>query len=159
MGLPRTSHVLLLPYNGRTSNLASNKRATAGPTGAPAELERMTTRSVAVASLLMLAACAPGAQTVPYMRSGTPLRTVNATGAGKITHVIYIVQENRSFDNLFQGYPNADTVPQGMNSGGQTITLQPSSLKNVYIIEHSAYAMFAACNGTGSEPGTNCRMN
>ena len=119
----------------------------------------MTTRSVAVALLLMLAACAPGAQTVPYMRSGTPLQIVNATGAGKITHVIYIVQENRSFDNLFQGYPNADTVPQGMNSSGQTITLQPSSLKNVYIIEHSAYAMFAACNGTGSEPGTDCRMN
>ncbi|HYL27208.1 MAG TPA: hypothetical protein VEW74_05185, partial [Candidatus Nitrosotalea sp.] len=82
------------------------------------------------------------------MRSGTPLRVVNATGAGKITHVIYIVQENRSFDNLFQGYPNADTVSQGMNSNGNTITLQPSSLKNVYIIEHSAYAMFQACNGT-----------
>ena len=27
------------------------------------------------------------------------------------------------------------------------------------MIDHSAYAMFAACNGTGSLPGTDCRMN
>jgi phospholipase C len=93
------------------------------------------------------------------MRSDNALRAFEATGAGKITHVIYIVQENRSFDNLFQGYPGADTVSQGMNSRGQTITLQPSSLKTIYIIDHSAYAMFAACNGTGSLPGTDCQMN
>ena len=47
------------------------------------------------------------------------------------THVIYIVQENRSFDNLFRRVSQVDTVLQGMNSSGQTITLQPSSLKNV----------------------------
>ena len=108
----------------------------------------------------MLAGCASGAQTaLPYMRSDAAVRAVNATGAGKIKHVIFIVQENRSFDNLFQGYPGADTVSQGMNSYGQTITLTPSSLKTVYVIDHSAYAMFAACNGTGSLPGTNCQMN
>jgi phospholipase C len=93
------------------------------------------------------------------MQGDAALRAVDATGAGKITHVIYIVQENRSFDNLFQGYPGADTVSKGMNSYGQTISLQPSSLKNVYVIDHSAHAMFAACNGTGSLPGTDCKMN
>jgi len=87
------------------------------------------------------------------------MHALSASGAGKITHVVYIVQENRSFDNLFQGYPGADTVSQGLNSSGQTITLQPSSLSKVYVIDHSAYAMFAACNGTGSLPGTDCRMN
>ena len=87
------------------------------------------------------------------MQSTNALRALDGSGAGKITHVVYVVQENRSFDNLFQGYPGADTVSSGMNSGGQTIALQPSSLKNVYIIDHSAYAMFAACNGTGSLPG------
>jgi phospholipase C len=114
----------------------------------------------AVLSFLALAGCASGAQSsLPYMQGGAALRAVDATGAGKITHVIYIVQENRSFDNLFQGYPGANTSPNGMNSYGQTIALAPSSLKNVYIIDHSAYAMFAACNGTGSLPGTNCKMN
>ncbi len=87
------------------------------------------------------------------------MRALAGTGAGKITHVIYVVQENRSFDNLFQGYPGADTVSTGLNSYGQTIALQPSSLKTVYVIDHSAYAMFAACNGTGTLPGTQCRMN
>ena len=117
-------------------------------------------RYAAVFALFALAGCATSGQSsLPYMQSSSAVRDLNATGAGKITHVIYIVQENRSFDNLFQGYPGANTVPSGMNSSGQTITLQPSSLKNVYVIDHSAYAMFAACNGTGSVPGTNCRMN
>jgi phospholipase C len=115
-----------------------------------------------IASLVLLAAagCTSGAQpSLPYMQNGTAIRALAGTGAGKIAHVIYIVQENRSFDNLFQGYPHADTVSQGKNSYGQSIPLQPSSLKNVYIIDHSAYAMFAACNGTGTLPGTKCRMN
>ena len=65
------------------------------------------------------------------------------------------MQENRSFDNLFQGYPGADTVSSGKNSNGKTIELQPSSLAaSVTIIDHSAPAMFAACDGTGKLPGT-----
>ncbi|HZY95493.1 MAG TPA: alkaline phosphatase family protein [Candidatus Cybelea sp.] len=120
----------------------------------------MMWRYVAVLSLLTLAGCGSGTQSgLPYMQGGAAIRALNDTGAGKITHVVYIIQENRSFDNLFQGYPGAHTVSKGKNSNGQTITLQPSSLKNVYLIDHSAYAMFAACNGTGRLPGTNCRMN
>ncbi|HEY1881798.1 MAG TPA: alkaline phosphatase family protein [Candidatus Cybelea sp.] len=120
----------------------------------------MMPRSFAVISLLSFAGCASGAQPpLPYMRAGSALKATNATGAGKIAHVIYVVQENRSFDNLFQGYPGADTVSSGKNSYNQTIALKPSSLKNIYIIDHSAGAMFAACNGTSGLPGTNCRMN
>ena len=120
----------------------------------------MPGRYLAVVVLIAVAGCTSNAQVpLPYMQNGAALRALDKTGAGKIKHVVYIVQENRSFDNLFQGYPGADTVSKGMNSYGQTITVQPSSLKNVYIIDHSAYAMFAACNGTGSLPGTNCRMN
>ncbi len=69
------------------------------------------------------------------------------------------MQENRSFDNLFQGYPGADTVSEGKDSKGHTVKLQPESLGAWYVIDHSAQAMFAACNGTGSLPGTNCKMN
>jgi phospholipase C len=120
----------------------------------------MMPRLVAIVLLFALAGCTSGAQSpMPYMRSDAALRALDASGAGKIKHVVYIVQENRSFDNLFQGYPGADTVSQGMNSKGQTIALQPVPLARVYIIDHSAYAMFAACNGTGSLPGTDCQMN
>jgi phospholipase C len=140
--------------------LALRPHRTAGGIGRTGEALSMTLRYGAVFAFLMLAGCASGAQTaLPYMRSDAAVRAVNATGAGKIKHVIFIVQENRSFDNLFQGYPGADTASQGMNSYGQTITLTPSSLKTVYVIDHSAYAMFAACNGTGSLQGTNCQMN
>ncbi len=96
---------------------------------------------------------------LPYMQSGSALRTLNSTGAGKITHVVYIVQENRSLDNLFQGYPGADTVSSGKNSYGQTIRLKPISLSDQYIIDHSAKAMFSACDGTGKLPGSECRMD
>src|SRR5580698_5692380 len=117
-------------------------------------------RFAALVSVLVITACASNAApSIPYMSESSSLRELSGTGAGKITHVIYIVQENRSFDNLFQGYPGADTVSTGKNSKGQTITLQQVSLKTVYEIEHSAYAMFQACDGTGSIPGTDCKMD
>src|ERR1700729_105012 len=109
------------------------------------------------AAAALLAGCSQG--TAPYMESSTALKVLNSSGAGKITHVVYIVQENRSFDNLFQGYPGADTVSSGKDSNGNTIKLQPASLSAYYVIDHSASAMFAACNGTGKLPGTHCRMD
>jgi phospholipase C len=93
------------------------------------------------------------------MQRDAALHELDQTGAGKITHIVYIVQENRSFDNLFQGYPGADTVASGKNSKGRTIALAPISLAKDYSIDHSAQAMFAACDGTGKLPGTNCRMD
>ena len=78
-------------------------------------------------------------------------------GSTPIKHVVIIVQENRSFDNLFQGYPGADTVASGKGSSGQTIALQPMSLAGQYFIDHSLTAMIAACDGTGTLPGTKCR--
>ncbi|MGA8574909.1 MAG: alkaline phosphatase family protein [Candidatus Cybelea sp.] len=87
------------------------------------------------------------------------LPQLSATGAGKIEHVVFVVQENRSFDNLFQGYPGADTLSSGKNSKGKTIELQPMGLAREYSIDHSAQAMFAACDGTGRLPGTKCRMD
>jgi phospholipase C len=42
-------------------------------------------------------------------------------GALKIKHVVWIMQENRSFDNLFQGYPGSDTSSSGKDSHGHTI--------------------------------------
>src|SRR5580698_4825877 len=74
----------------------------------------MTTGLVKIRYLLcaiavVVAGCSSAAQSLPKMPGNSP----PASGAGKISHVVFIVQENRSFDNLFQGYPGADTASSG----------------------------------------------
>jgi len=113
---------------------------------------------------LAFAACS-GAHSTTGGASFEPLPGLNTllpysgSGSGKIYHIVIIVQENRSFDNLFQGYPGADTVSSGKDSKGDTIPLQPVSLATQYVIDHSMSAMLAACRGKGSYPGTYCRMD
>jgi phospholipase C len=84
---------------------------------------------------------------------------VGPEASGKIQHVVVILQENRSFDNLFQGYPGADTQPYGFDSNGNKVTLSQIPLEIYYDIDHQSFNNFEACNGTGSIPGTNCQMN
>ena len=93
------------------------------------------------------------------MRGDVALRALNATGAGKIAHVVYVVQENRSFNDMFEGFPGAETASSGKTLRGKTIVLRPVSLKEEYLIGHGVYDMVVACNGTGTLPGSNCRMN
>lgn len=120
----------------------------------------MTRRPFWLAASLVLSACAMRAQpSLPNVQAGIPLYAPNASGAGKITHVVYVVQENRSFDDLFHGYPGADTVSSGKDSYGRTIRLQPASLSDQYEVDHSAQAMFQACDGSPWMPGTECRMD
>jgi phospholipase C len=120
-------------------------------------------RPAAPLALLLLAGCATisrspslgGAGLVPFA-SEQQLRS-GAKSTGKIQHVVIVVQENRSFDNLFQRYPGANTVPIGKNSKGQTITLQPVSLATSYLIDHGSKEFFEACDG--NPPGQNCKMD
>jgi phospholipase C len=79
--------------------------------------------------------------------------------AQKIQHVVIIVQENRSFNDLFYGFPGAHTVGSGYDRRGHRIKLQPIGLETTWDLDHSSYSFFSACNGAGSYPGTNCRMN
>ena len=54
-----------------------------------------------------------------------------------IKHVVIVIQENRSFDNLFNGYPGADTASSGTMSNGQTAALQPISLTAPVDVNHA----------------------
>ena len=66
----------------------------------------MNSRLTSITLAFALAGCSAGApSSLPSMQSTSALHALNSTGAGKITHVVYILQENRSFDNLFAGYP------------------------------------------------------
>jgi phospholipase C len=119
----------------------------------------MMRRLLGIAAIALAGCSASGAAALPYLKSDVLLRSLNATGAGKIKHVVWVVQENRSFNDIFEGYPGAHTATSGKMSNGKTIPLQQIPLETAYEIDHSAQAMFSACNGTGSLPGTECQMN
>jgi phospholipase C len=53
-----------------------------------------------------------------------------------IKHVVIIVQENRSVDNLFQFLHGANTQSYGLNSAGQRVKLQPFPLHVKWDISH-----------------------
>jgi phospholipase C len=96
----------------------------------------------------------------PFGQAATSVEALHRRASSKkIQHVVIIVQENRSFNDLFYGFPGATTATYGYNTSGQKITLQPVGLDTTWDIEHDSYGFIAACNGTGSIPGTNCQMN
>jgi len=72
--------------------------------------------------------------------SSTPTFT-SPPPAPLIQHIVLIVQENRSPDNLFQDpvliARGADIAQSGTNSSGQTISLVASSLAVDYDLDHS----------------------
>jgi hypothetical protein len=62
--------------------------------------------------------------------------TVSPASSYPIQHVIVIIQENRSFDNLFNGFPGADSVQSGM-SNGTDVPLSPVPLAGGYSLDNS----------------------
>jgi phospholipase C len=66
----------------------------------------------------------------------TPIVTTGATAASPIQQVVVIMQENRSFDHLFNGFPGADTVQTGMNRA-TPVPLLPTPLGNGPDVDHS----------------------
>ena len=106
---------------------------------------------LAISMAAALAACGGAASTVP---SSVPIPK-----AGKIQHVVIIMEENRSFNDLFYGFPGARTATFGYDARGNKIELLPVGLEATWDLDHSSYSFFAACNGTGSVPGTDCRMD
>lgn len=117
---------------------------------------------LAFSASLLGAGCNQGAVTsLPDVRGGAiqSLDGLSYRPSGKIKHVIIIVQENRSVDDLFPGLPGADTRSFGYDSNGNKIALQAVPLESPYDIDHSLASFLAACNGSGKLPGTKCLMN
>ncbi len=115
--------------------------------------------SVLAAAALALSACA-GA--IPGGAVSTPAALPGVTLTSRypqIRHVVIVVQENRTVDNLFQGFPGADTQPYGFDQNGRKIPLKPVPLNTLWDFEHDASSFLAACDGRGAFPGTNCRMD
>ncbi len=65
-----------------------------------------------------------------------PAPTPVPTNATTIKHIVVIMQENRTVDNLFNGFPGADTVSSGMNHG-VLVPLQPVPFEQGTDVNHS----------------------
>ena len=103
----------------------------------------------AALALCCASACAGGvANSGRILPSSLPLpdKSLRARIGPKVTtpiqHVVIIVQENRSFDDLFQGFPGADTQSWGYNHLGQKIALQPVPLEAPYSVNHASADFF-----------------
>jgi phospholipase C len=69
-----------------------------------------------------------------------------------IKHVIIMIQENRSFDDLFATFPGADGTTSGKVKGGKTIQLQESPLLEKCDFSHG-YHVFLSDYDNGNMDG------
>ena len=113
----------------------------------------MTIKPLAIAAAFA-AGCAGGASPAPPP-APAPVRATKTP----IAHVVFIVQENRSFNDLFMDYPGATTAEYGYDARGEKIRLRPANLGDLWDVDHSANAFFSACDGRGRLPGTDCKMD
>jgi phospholipase C len=101
--------------------------------------ERDSIKLVARALVLAVAASLPAAcagsfGTAPSER-GFGSSVLHAGGSSPIQHIIIVIQENRTFDNMFHGFPGANTVNSGKGHG-TTYTLQQIPLTWKYDLRH-----------------------
>lgn len=71
---------------------------------------------------------------LPIAGSSSTSSTIDRT---KIQHIVVIVQENRTVDNLFHGFPGADTATEGIKKDGQKVPLKPESLAGGHDKNHT----------------------
>jgi phospholipase C len=72
------------------------------------------------------------------------LARVGSPSGGKIQHIVYVIQENRSFNFMFDGFAGALTQNYGYDSNGNKIPLHSQAISTGWDIDHSANGFFAA---------------
>jgi len=79
-----------------------------------------------------------------------PASTVSPIPGSPIQHIVIIMQENRTLDNLFNGFPGADTVQSGMD-GGKMVPLRPIALGDGRDPDHSHKQWWKAWDNGGMD--------
>ncbi len=93
---------------------------------------------LALALLFALCGCGGGGgSTSSGAVPAAPITTVVTANAPKIGHVVVVIQENRSVDNLFAGFPGADTVATAPTRTHGTVALRPVRLQDTTDVDHS----------------------
>src|SRR5580698_1837471 len=103
-------------------------------------LMRSFARSMTCVAIALTSGCSNALTTSSVVPPGpapefsSPIE--RAFGGGAIQHIVVIVQENRTVDNLFNGFPGADTVTWGRNENGQAVVLHRTPLAAQYDMSH-----------------------
>ena len=101
--------------------------------------------------LAMLAACnSPNSQSRIVPGALQHAAPQGHAGSYPITHVVIIVQENRSFDNFFRGFPKADSATFGYGHGTK-YTLQELPLKWTFDLNHYHYQFLEDYDGGNND--------
>jgi phospholipase C len=94
------------------------------------------------AASAVLTACSSTAFGTTVLPGKASAQSGSTSGSvGKyIQHVVIIVQENHSFDNLFAHFPGADGASRGKNAEGQWVKLKKSNLYSSKLLDNSHLA-------------------
>jgi phospholipase C len=101
-------------------------------------------------AVVLLTACGSHATSVAPTIGAGAQDTARTSAVSPIQHVVIIVQENRTFNNLFMGYPGATTATRGLKSNGKWQNLHELTLEgypNVDICHAEACFVQAYDNG------------
>src|ERR1700757_2792175 len=101
----------------------------------------MTTRfmdrvAAVVLGVLALGACNANTSVTPLPARAPLAHERDSAVAAKIKHVVIVVQENRSFNNLFYGFRGSKYSRYGYTSRGHRVALQPIPLEIAWDLEH-----------------------
>ncbi|HEY1680083.1 MAG TPA: alkaline phosphatase family protein [Candidatus Tumulicola sp.] len=83
-----------------------------------------------IATALVSGCGAPSSESVPLLSSSSA-HVVKPQAAQAIQNVIVIVQQHRSFDNVFAGFRGADAPMYGLEHNGKRVSLRPIRLESV----------------------------
>jgi phospholipase C len=115
-------------------------------------MARFLSKIVLLAEASLFIACT-SCSSIQYAPGGS-----GALSSTPIQHIVIIMQENRSFDHMFNGFPGADTVRTGMHKGVE-VPLVPTSLGNGPDLDHSHTNWWKQWNGGAMDNfGTNGTM-
>ncbi|MBV8149527.1 MAG: hypothetical protein JO092_10580, partial [Candidatus Eremiobacteraeota bacterium] len=100
---------------------------------------RSAVRLAVLAAITASAACtSASAPPVPSSVSNAPFSLAGT----RIKHIVIIVQENRSFENIFAGWPHADAPMYGHTSNGTLVKLHQMT----YADDCYSTASFSGCD-------------
>ena len=91
--------------------------------------KRRAVCALAAAALFGAGGCA--GTTMPAHNGTPPQELAPAVQRYPIKHVVVVIQENRTFDNFFAGFPGADAPTTGRTHDGRTIRLKPITFARV----------------------------